>query len=503
MKKLSTFLCLAGLLCLSSSVRAYDFKNGALYYDITSNAEPYTAAVTYEKQYAADNYAGISELVIPETVENEGITYSVTSIRDYAFYLCAGLTSGTIPGSIASIGEFAFTNCKALTAITVAPGNPTYDSRKNCNAIVETGTHTLRVGCSTTVIPESVTSIGDAAFNNCTGLTSITIPEGVTSIGNNAFYCTGLTSVSIPGSVTSIGNGAFNSCTDLTSVTIPGSVTSIGNSAFYTCTDLTLVTISEGVTSIETSAFGYCTKLTSITIPESVTSIGNNAFYGTGLTSVTIPEGVANIGDRAFSNCKALTAIAVATGNPTYDSRNNCNAIVETSTHTLRVGCSTITIPEGVTSIGNHAFHGCAGLTSVTIPEGVTSIGDHAFSNCTSLTSVTIPEGVASIGDHAFSLCTGIETIISYAATPPACGIYAFDQVPAEANVYVPCDAVEAYKSDATWRQFTGIRCIEDIPSAMEHTDTEPAAVQKTVLEGKVVILREGKTYDLLGREVR
>ncbi len=435
MKKLSTFLCLAGLLCLSSSVRAYNFQSGDLYYNITSNAEPYTAAVTYEKQYAKDNYAGISDLVIPETVENEGITYSVTSIRDYAFYQSAGLTSVTIPESVASIGEFAFTNCKALTAITVAPGNPTYDSRNNCNAIVETGTHTLRVGCSTTVIPESVTSIGDYAFYQCTGLASITIPKSVTSIEKNAFNCSGL-------------------------------------------------------------------------------------------TSVTIPEGVTSIGYNAFSDCRALTTITVAPGNPTYDSRNNCNAIVETGTNTLHIGCNTTVIPEGVTSIGDDAFYACTGLTSitipedvtsigdyafayctgltsVTIPEGVTSIGDKAFSHCTGLTSVTIPEGVASIGDMAFNSCTGIETIISYAATPPACGMYTFDQVPAEANVYVPCDAVEAYKSDATWSQFTGIRCIEDIPSAMEHTDAEPAAVQKTVLEGKVVILREGKTYDLLGREVR
>ena len=228
-----------------------------------------------------------------------------------------------------------------------------------------------------------------------------------------------------------------------------------------------------------------------------------DAFYGTGLTSVTIPEGVTSIGRNAFCNCKALTAITVAPGNPTYDSRNNCNAIVETSTNTLHIGCSTTVIPKGVTSIGYNAFNSCTGLTSVTIPEGVTSIGEAAFLYCTDLTSVTIPKSVTSIGDHAFSLCTGIETIISYAATPPACGMYAFDKIPAEASVYVPCKAVTAYKSDATWSQFTGIRCIEDIPSAMEHTGAEPAAVQKTVLEGKVVILREGKTYDLLGREVR
>ena len=209
----------------------------------------------------------------------------------------------------------------------------------------------------------------------------VLIEDGVTSIGDRAFYdCTGLTSATIGDGVTSIGNCAFFGCTSLISVTIPDSVTSIGNFAFYNCTGLTGVTIGSNVTSIGYEAFSGCTGLTSVTIGSSVTSIGGYAFYNcTGLTSVTIPDSVTSIGDYAFCGCTGLTGV---------------------------------TIPDSVISIGNYAFNGCTGLTSVTVPDSVTSIGEEAFSGCTGLTSVTIPDGVTSIGSGAFSGCTGLKEII-------------------------------------------------------------------------------------------
>ena len=162
----------------------------------------------------------------------------------------------------------------------------------------------------------SVTTIGERAFLDCTGLTSVTIPNSVTSIGEGAFgSCTGLTSVTIPNSVTSIGHGAFGSCTGLTSVTIPNSVTTIGDYAFDYCTGLTSVTIPSSITSIEDRAFSYCYSLTSITIPNSVTSIGGGAFYYcTGLTSVTIPNSVTSIGGYAFEDCRGLTSMTIGSG---------------------------------------------------------------------------------------------------------------------------------------------------------------------------------------------
>ena len=229
-----------------------------------------------------------------------------------------------------------------------------------------------------------VLGIVERAFEKCKGFDTVIIPDGVRSIGGYAFWeCVYLTSLTIPGSVTSIGKSAFGGCSGLTSVTIPGSVTSIGDGAFSGCSGLTSLTIPNGITSIGDYAFSRCSGLTSLTIPSSVTSIGKSAFSGcSGLTSLTIPSSVTSIGDNAFLGCSGLTSINVESGNPKYDSRDNCNAIIETATNTLINGCSKTIIPSSVTSIGESAFEYCSGLTSVTIPNSVTSISNGAFSGC-------------------------------------------------------------------------------------------------------------------------
>lgn len=291
------------------------------------------------------------------------ISNSVISIGEGAFS-DSGLTSIVVPDSVANIGEGAFGGCDNLTQIVVEQGNPTYDSRNNCNAIIETATNTLIAGCKSSIIPNGVTCIWGNAFGWCEDLASIDIPNSVTSIGDDAFCGTGLTSIIIPDSVTGIGDGAFSYCTNLASITIPNSVISIGESAFDTC------------------------ALTSIVIPDSVTSIGEGAFGG----------------------CNNLRQITVAPWNPTYDSRNNCNAIIETATNTLIAGCQNTIIPNGVTSIGDSAFSNCENLTSIIIPTGVISIGEGAFYGC-GLTSIIIPDGVTSIGELAFEDCESLISI--------------------------------------------------------------------------------------------
>ena len=234
----------------------------------------------------------------------------------------------------------------------------------------------------------------------------------VVSIYEAFFNCTSLTSVMIPNSVTRIREYAFAGCTSLTSITIPDSVTIIGEYAFGDCTGLTSITIPNGVKCISVMAFLDCTGLTSITIPDSVTIIGEYAFAScTSLTSITIPDSVTSIGRGVFSGCTGLTSIAVDENNTVYDSRNNCNAIIETATNTLIFGCKNTDIPNGVTSIGNDAFGDCSGLTNVIIPDSVTSIGDRAFSGCTGLTSITIPDSVTSIVYGAFWGCSVLTSI--------------------------------------------------------------------------------------------
>ena len=263
------------------------------------------------------------------------IPNSVTSIGNYAFAYCYDLTSIQIHNSVTSIGYGAFSGCDDLTSIVVDAGNSKYDSRNDCNAIIETASNTLVAGCKNTIIPNSVTSIGDWAFEYCISLTSIEIPNSVASIGNYAFSeCSSLTSIEIPNSVTSIGNYAFSECSSLTSIQIPNSVTSIGGKAFYGCYSLTSIQIPNSVTSIEDSTFKYCSSLTSIEIPNSVTSIGDQAFYHcTSLTGIEIPNSVTRIRNNAFSGCSSLTGIQ---------------------------------IPNSVTSIGNWAFEDCESLTKIT-----------------------------------------------------------------------------------------------------------------------------------------
>ena len=241
------------------------------------------------------NCTGLTSVTIPSSVESIGsyafngcsgltsvtIEEGVSSIGERAFLWCTGLTSITIPSSVTNIGYIAFHGCTGLTSITVASGNTSYDSRNNCNAIIETATNKLIKGCENTVIPSDVKSIGDYSFYECAGLTNVTIPSSVTSIGSYAFYrCIGLTSLTFPSSLRRIDSYAFCGCSGLTNVTFGEGLTTIGECAFVGCTGLTSMNIGEGVTTIGNYAFAVCYGLTDVTIPSSVTSIGECVFNG-------------------------------------------------------------------------------------------------------------------------------------------------------------------------------------------------------------------------------
>ena len=479
--------------------------------------------VTAIGSYAFNGCQQLTEVTIPNSVISIGqdafngcqsltsmiIPNSVTIIGDYAFDGCSGLTSVSIGNSVTTIGPTAFNHCGGLTSIVVALGNTTYDSRDNCNAIIETASNTLIAGCMRTAIPGSVTAIGDWAFGGCDGLTSVTIPSSVTSIGHNAFReCSGLMNVDLGNSVTTIGYAAFLACVGLTNVTIPNSVTTLWGEVFDSCSGLTNVTIGNSVTAIGQSLFRRCTSLSrlvvvsgnptydsrndcnaiietasntliagcsntvipgtvtaigagafaqcgcpaNVTIPNSVTSIGNAAFYHCNkLMSVTIPNSVTSIGSSAFYGCNGLTNVIIPNSVTTLGD----NAFAHC------VGLRSVTLSNSLTSIGYHVFGYCGGLTGVTIPTSVTSIGDEAFLYCKGLTSVTIPNSVTSIGDWAFWGCSGLTDVYSHITDPSRVTyersiFHLTDLNYSGRTLHVPQGTIRAYQTNVNWYPYFG-----------------------------------------------
>ncbi len=415
-------------------------------------------SVTSIGGYAFSGCSGLTSVTIGN---------GVTSIGNSAFYGCTGLTSITIPNSVTSIGNEAFSRCSGLTSITIGNGVTSIGSYafSGCGSLQKIYIADIAAWCNISgldnlmsssrtlyidgekvegelIIPDSVTSIGDRAFYNCTGLTSATIPASVTSIGKDAFSGCILTKITGPAAIVSsiskqcnskaveevvITSGeissSFSDCTGLTSVTIGKGVTSIGGSAFSGCTGLTSVTIPNGVTSIGSDAFSSCQGLTSVTIGGSVTSIGDNAFrycyklievYNKSALSITANSSsngyVARYAKNVYTNEGGSKLTTDENGYVIYTDGDEKILVAYTGTETE------LTLPSDITKIYQYAFYGCSRLTSITIPDSVMSIGYEAFWDCTGLTSVTIGNGVTSIVNFAFRNCSGLKTVF-YAGT--------------------------------------------------------------------------------------
>jgi len=448
MRKLISF-CF--MLLSASSIYSQTMINGICYvFDPVNN----TAKVT-----SGGNYSG--SVTVPASVTYNGVEYEVTEIGAEAFKCCWDLDNISLPNSIVSIEQLAFYNCWFENIIIP-------NSVQTIGYFAFGGCYYLKE----LYIPKSVTSIGYAAFSSLESLRSFTVDsenpvykfeDDMLMTDNNATLVAylgdrSLNKVTIPSTVKTIFNRAFLDCDWLTEVVIPNSVTTIDECAFSECSALSDVELPNSVRRLEMFAFENCKSIKSIEIKEGVKYIGHGAFAGcTNLTGITFPSTAATIEDWVLMNCKSLQKIVVTDGNPVYDSRNDCNALIETSTNKLLQGSANTVIPDGVTEIdgtafegiglkhlyipssvqkiGKYSFRGCYALESIevdpanpnydsrdncnalfakesdtllrgcsntTFPSVVTHIGANAFDTLTGLGSLTIPEGVKSIGIYAF-----------------------------------------------------------------------------------------------------
>ena len=454
----------------------------------------YTEGLTFSlsedgKSYYVDGYVGEStNVIIPEiynklpvtsigylafgecsSLTNIKIPDSITSLEDYAFTGCSSLTSITIPDSVTSIGEGVFLGCSLLENVTIPNSVTSFGNQVfvGCDSIKynsydsglylgnDTNPYVIFVQTSdknltACEINENTKFIDTCALGYCKFLENITIPNGVIGINNEAFYyCSSLTSITIPDSVINIGIRAFDNCPILPYNIYDNGLYLGNDNNPYTVLvktsdkNVTTCEINENTKIIGPLAFFECHFLPSVTIPDGVVGINKEAFYYcSSLKSIIIPRNVEYIDECAFKTCGSLETIVVDENNKVYDSRNNCNAIIKKSSNTLILGCKNTTIPDGVISIGDYAFCGCAGLENITIPNSIKSIGESAFTGCFSLTSITIPDGVTCISKSTFSHCSSL-TNITIPDSVTSIGHYAFYGCTGLENITIP-DSVKS-----------------------------------------------------------
>lgn len=328
----------------------------------------------------------------------------------------------------------------------------------------------------------AVTTIGKYAFYECSELSGVIIPSSVKSIEFGAFYgCSGLANISFPTSVNSISAEAFEGTAWFNNQ--PDGLVYAGMVAYKYKGNMnpgTSIALKDGTLGVAGQAFLSCSNLTSISFPNTIKTIGTSAFlYCPNLSgTIIIPKSVIKIGEDVFSHCN-ITGFIVEDGNPYYDSRDNCNAIIESSSDKLISGCSntiipssikeigstafrgckdlsSIDIPQSVTKIGSSAFLECVGLTNVIIPNSVTSIDICAFSDCSNLTEITLGESIVELGEAVFQQCINLKNITCLATVPPIIYYNTFSYC-YDATLYVPYTTVDTYKTTIYWKNFSNI----------------------------------------------
>lgn len=371
-KRLLATICtvVSVLLSFSASAEVVEFVCGA--------------TVSDNVTVSIDTETGV--MMVGGTGKMAGYTNSTVPWSTYK----SNVTTGVVEEGVTNIGAYAFCQFTAMTSITLS---------------------------------STVTSIDKSAFSGCSALTEVELSAEILTIGESAFSgCKKVVNLTIPKSVTSIGKQSFYDCEGLKTLVVDGAITEIPERAFADCSALEKVSLPEGLKVIGKKAFDRNTKLMSITLPSTLTTISASAFAETGLTNIIIPKSVTSIAGStgagsytAFQSCNSLTSIVVEEGNPKYDSRDNCNAIIETATNKLIIGCNSSVIPNTVVIIGSHSFYELSSLTEITIPTSVTTVEYQAFAYCQKFKgTVDIPKNVTSVAKNAFAYIGGYQNNSNY-----------------------------------------------------------------------------------------
>ena len=429
MKRITcSFVCLASTLLVMA--QEYYERN----FEFLGNDS--SASIMYHGGDSLQPLTG--EYAIPDSVCYYGKNKIIKNILQEGFYNQKYLTHIVFPRALEKIGQRAFEGCSNLDNILITPSiryiaedafagtnlsnvqvdvsNPHYDSRNNCNAVIESKTNMLVIGSNVTLLPKSITAIGAFAFAGRKELKKVLLPKNVQRIGLEAFAdCEELTSVEVENAkggadygLTSIGDRAFSCCKKLRKIVLPSSLRTIGE-----------------------ESFALCNNLKEIHIPMSVDSIGSLAFYG----------------------CGALERITVDKNNSYYDSRNHCNAIIDTKTHCLITGCKNTIIPHGVRTIGEGAFREVKGLRKIIIPEGVEEIHEFAFYGCKDLEHLDLPSSVKVVDYGVFCECNNLNYVFINSSIPPDCHIETCEHIN-QVTLYVPKGCVEKYRKAEGWMNF-------------------------------------------------
>ncbi len=375
-----------------------------------------------------------------EALEQVTLSEGVNTIGRYAFSLCHALTEVSLPASVSEISYSAFQDCAKLAGIWVNPNNPNYSCDTYGVLFNKNKTQLIRApgGLSGSyAIPDSVTTMENYAFANCTKLTSITISKRLTSIPDDAFYfCSGLADVTIPEGITQIGYGAFYGCDSLHVLTLPDGLSKICESAFGHCPNLIDLVVPASVTEIADSAFDYGTNLTNVyylgTHQQWEQLVDNNTISG--IENATIhyncmkPESTGVFGDYSyeFKDCKiTITGYTGEGGDITIPAEIGGYPVTAIGKDAFRncSGIYSVVIPDSVITIGDYAFYNCYYLRGVTLGKNVTTIGNSAFA-ASRLQSITIPESVTTIGSSAFAFCQLLGVTIPDSVTTIGSGAF-------------------------------------------------------------------------------